>query len=518
MATDSLDKGSCFDRRFLGLGLYWAWLFVTFYTPVLFPGVDAAADVARDAWSWAAWAHALSLIACAGLGRRLERFAESPSVIVGLGVLSLIGTGLVPLSQVMPGGAWLSWGLAMAGAVLTGCTTAGIVLLYGRQFARVGAEGSLVSIMAAYLLSCIIYFFVRLVDPLIAIATTLLLPAAASFVLLGFKGDSGGCENALHRRALRINPRVLIPLAMLFMFALGGEMFRGFAVPAGDRGDLEYMGDLYMAGGLAGLLVLGVWLFVARRLHPGQSFSLPDMQAMLVVMALSFLCTVLFGASYALAYAVFGAAFMACRCIVWAYCSDVAGRATTSSLTVFGVTQASFALAVVVGVPLSQRLAEAVSAGMVQWDAIATTFLFLIVVVTVLATKRSDFESAWGLVPRLHEQRAKGEEERLSGETAVGSFAVDAGEAAAPSDSSAAVSPTDSPTDSLAFLQERFGLTPREYEVAVLLARGRSLPFVQRELHISQGTAQSHLTHIYQKFGVHSRQEFIDVIDEELGI
>ena len=63
------------------------------------------------------------------------------------------------------------------------------------------------------------------------------------------------------------------------------------------------------------------------------------------------------------------------------------------------------------------------------------------------------------------------------------------------------------------FLLSTYGLTARECEVALLLAKGRSLPFIQEELHIAQGTAQTHLSHIYRKLGVHSRQEFLDVIE-----
>ena len=78
MAADRMELAERFDKRLLGLGLYWAWLFVTFYTPVLFPAADAAADLAREAWSWAAWAHALTLLVCAALGHRLSAFADSP--------------------------------------------------------------------------------------------------------------------------------------------------------------------------------------------------------------------------------------------------------------------------------------------------------------------------------------------------------------------------------------------------------------------------------------------------------
>lgn len=58
----------------------------------------------------------------------------------------------------------------------------------------------------------------------------------------------------------------------------------------------------------------------------------------------------------------------------------------------------------------------------------------------------------------------------------------------------------------------RFGLSPREEQVAELLAAGRSLPYIQQALSISEGTAKTHLRHIYDKAGVHRKQDFLDLV------
>ena len=59
-------------------------------------------------------------------------------------------------------------------------------------------------------------------------------------------------------------------------------------------------------------------------------------------------------------------------------------------------------------------------------------------------------------------------------------------------------------------ITEEHGLTAREKEVAALLIRGRSLPYIENELGISHGTANTHAHNIYKKLGVHSRQELLD--------
>lgn len=65
-------------------------------------------------------------------------------------------------------------------------------------------------------------------------------------------------------------------------------------------------------------------------------------------------------------------------------------------------------------------------------------------------------------------------------------------------------------------LSKRYGLTTREAEVMGLLMKGRNEPFISEALFISPSTTHSHVSHIYAKIGVHSRQELLSVIDKEL--
>lgn len=59
-----------------------------------------------------------------------------------------------------------------------------------------------------------------------------------------------------------------------------------------------------------------------------------------------------------------------------------------------------------------------------------------------------------------------------------------------------------------------YGLSPRENDVLVLLAKGYSSGAIQEHLHISQGTANSHTRNIYAKLGVHTKDEMIALVDE----
>jgi len=52
---------------------------------------------------------------------------------------------------------------------------------------------------------------------------------------------------------------------------------------------------------------------------------------------------------------------------------------------------------------------------------------------------------------------------------------------------------------------EMLGLTPRQYEVLILLARGYPMKMVGRHLNISVATAKAHTETLYQRLNVHNR-------------
>lgn len=60
-------------------------------------------------------------------------------------------------------------------------------------------------------------------------------------------------------------------------------------------------------------------------------------------------------------------------------------------------------------------------------------------------------------------------------------------------------------------------LSPRETEVFMLLAQGRSRAFIQDALSVSEGTVKTHTSRIYQKLGVASKQELLSYVFDGQG-
>lgn len=61
----------------------------------------------------------------------------------------------------------------------------------------------------------------------------------------------------------------------------------------------------------------------------------------------------------------------------------------------------------------------------------------------------------------------------------------------------------------------QFNLTTRESEILKLLVQGRGAPYIASELYVSVNTVKTHMKRIYQKTGVHSREELLDMVHEK---
>ena len=63
-------------------------------------------------------------------------------------------------------------------------------------------------------------------------------------------------------------------------------------------------------------------------------------------------------------------------------------------------------------------------------------------------------------------------------------------------------------------LATRIGLSARELEVLEEFARGRSAASIAEKFFISPNTVKTHLRRIYEKAGIHSRRELLDMLEE----
>lgn len=64
-------------------------------------------------------------------------------------------------------------------------------------------------------------------------------------------------------------------------------------------------------------------------------------------------------------------------------------------------------------------------------------------------------------------------------------------------------------------LRRRYQLTNRETEIMALFARGYSMPHIAEILVVSENTVRTHSKHLYNKLGIHKRQELIELLQDD---
>lgn len=210
---------------------------------------------------------------------------------------------------------------------------------------------------------------------------------------------------------------------------------------------------------------------------------------------------------------------------VYAFMTDVMAHSA------FGVVQASFlggAVAALLGQILSQVLT--VTDDFAPWLAVLTGAFVAVLLVFLGRTSWNELvaprESAAAEEPALAARSGTGD---APGGGAVGAAHGEEFEGAgAPDGSELPVRPNAS-GDAFELAEPSMqntlearcaevaaarGLSPREAEVLVFLARGFTPAYIAKSLVLSISTARTHVRNIYRKLGVNKREELIHLIDE----
>ncbi len=480
---------------FLGFGFYWAWVTVVFYSDALAPGVSDADGMVDMVWLWATWAHAIALFAHAAFARKMPHLLDTRALTIGGSVGTALGTAMIPLALVVFDPSSPERVVVVAvGAVLVGVTSAWLVLQWAIRYAAIDRGPVIQLSLFSFAGGLLLYFLCMALSLPLATVTAVLLPlfsgASLAFASTKKEGvESNSAPIGANEAPSHFSAGLLLSVGAVFVFALCGEMLRAFSLELTDA-RVNEMGRLYLLGGVLGLTALAAYLFLPLGKMERRRITLPLVRNVLIVMAVAFLLApFLSGVSLSVSYGIFGAGFWCFRAISWILCLLIVVRFRYSPVRAIGVMDGAFALSVVVSAQLNSWLVETIKVGGTELTTVSliTVFVLMFIVVVVLNGKET------GSVLR------ETVEDRGSPDTGMPSRGD--GDIASCIDE----------------ITQEYDLTPREAEVALLLAKGRSLPFIQNELYISSGTAQTHARHIYKKLDIHSRQEFLDIVEARIA-
>lgn len=365
--------------------------------------------------------------------------------------------------------------LFVAGSALTGLCTAPIAVRAGQVYAAVKSNAAIVATLLSDVVAGFIFFFCVGTWPFLCLATAAALPLLSALAIVVIVPTS--YEEAMDARP--IDPErppwrsfarflaavFLIALVAFLQYGLGNSWFAQAEI---DRG-----------------LTLGVSLLVVSSLALALFFTFGREGAFIALYRpIIFILIVCIVVAYLLDFGnpvAIGTTFLV-YCLfssyVWAFMSYLGHSRYFSPVQVFGLGRGVYSAGSLAGC----LIGVFVLPGMDVERALPVVVVAMVAVLMLcaVAIRREDIESILML-------DADGGRDVPLEEASAGTQADELGDV---------------------------HLSPRELEVFALMKAGRDSEYIASSLCVSRNTAKTHIRNIYAKFGVHRRQDFIDVIQK----
>ena len=318
---------------------------------------------------------------------------------------------------------------------------------------------------------------------------------------------------------------------------------------------------------IAGTIILFI-LLLSRRLDFAFTY-----RPVLIFMSLSCLALPLCGDNFFLTYVLAMSGYFCFEIMNWVMLSDITYRYETSAYRVYGFGRAAVAGGVLLGQFAGTALASLTPLPSEVMYAISLVLIFMMIVTYTLTLTERDVAKITRMEARpfkMPKQALESTGAGAAGAAGAGAAAADKADAGSTCGAGAAAGagaaceqcpahlqaianseanttqekdaqnaatheaaktaaettsqsayPTQyttlehelSLTERVEILADEYDITGRAFDVLLLFAKGRSAARVEQELYISRGTVNTYSHRIYQKLGIHSRQELFDMVD-----
>ncbi|WP_283169825.1 helix-turn-helix transcriptional regulator [Curtanaerobium respiraculi] len=476
--------------QIFGLCFYLAWMYL------VFNGTASINVNLRTGWVLL-WVHIVSsvfsvstyLLIILFSRAAVKRFATRWSLVIA-GVIMAAGTALSTVPVAIPDVAQL------AGAALTGVASCWIIVYWGSLFSSLTPRNIIVCTAASFFFAFLIYYGSMQLPYVARYGVEIVLPLAASLLLPRASNVSavlGGpnpllAETPDEQARLTIEGkggeeaggRMLVPLRdlpwrigvglLIVMFVYGGV--RVYVGMADYQESDALLPTLLMSVGVTVVAALWGLFFTKGTVSLGAAYK----------MALPFLATTLlvldiFGyQSAALVASLATACDVTIEMLSWILLADIARTTRVPAFLVFAIGRGAVQLGMFAGQLLAMGLID-------QRAPFAIISVFVLMIAAGFLFTDQDTELVF---------QAPSQQERAALEQKTGA-------------------PFETRLDTVA---RQVGLTPRETEIFKLWATGHGSKYIQETYVISAATVKTHVRHIYEKCGVHSRAEIISLLEE----
>ncbi len=512
--SDRLKKFSneAFTKRMLGYTFSRAWVFLVFFNGAVAPTPPDERLVVTGIYQGSLVALVLTLFACGILDHRCERLLRTPVGCSLPAALSVLGTSVIPLAG-FDGGAGMAM-LALAAAA-TGVGSGLLTLFWGKIYSVEGGPCTAAEMSVAYVLAASLMPLYGMLPLPFQLAVVAALPIASSVLMLGELGRmdderfqeeaiptlDGGRRAATDARSSSDYVGMLVKFSVssiVFGCCVSGmqSLYISYEAPAGSGAYSIFTFPL--AALIVSCIMLGI-LLLSRRLDFAFSYK-----TVLIFMVAGCLLTPFFETNsflnHFMAYAFVQAGYFCFEIISWVMLADMSLRFSIPPLRAYGFGRCAVSGGVLLGSLLSSLLTSSLTLTWQLRFAVACVMAFAVVITYTLTLTERD-------IARVHRhsmRRLSDSQQRNDPFTVPSRMRADG--------------PVEPEREALSLeervdlVAERHGVSGRAREVMLLIAQGRSATRIEQELYISRGTVNTYSHRLYQKLGIHSKQELIDLI------
>jgi DNA-binding CsgD family transcriptional regulator len=463
----------------LGFAAHWTWIWCVFWSTLFYRESDFFASLPGNLfsleplWTVSLLSNVITLlllIVLCSLRRPLGAIKALPLLAA---VVTAAGTLLIshPVLLFMGGAAAVMYPL---GSVLTGIGSAAVVVLWGELFTTLGARHAISNSVAALLVGCIAYLLIMLLPSGVAQVITALFPPASIFFFLRFKRSMPRKEREKRGKGLMLYRNVplgLIGISLFFGASFG--IMKGLFVMNGG-GLIEMRNLLNILAVALGSIAIYATTHTFR-----MDFDHLTYQIALPLMAAGFIFIPLHDPFNIMGTAVHQFGYQYFYIVLWALWPVLARRGGVPEGWVVCWGMASIQLGQLVGSISSAGLSRLVSSDF-DLAMVSALAIFVILLISLFALGNRPADTGWGFLKPIEEAVYANPFERSCIQTA-----------------------------------RSYNLSPRETEVFFLLVKGRNRSYISEELVVSDETVKTHIKNIYRKAGVHSKQEMLDLVEQE---
>ena len=458
-----------YPLRFLGMGLLIAWLCCT-HVASIFPG-DVFDPALRSAFDTGMRIGDIgTFLAFVLFAPRIGRLSRHKAFSWAAVALTTAGTAAVGLALI-PGG--VGEAVIIPASIVTAIGGAVLFCLWAEAYSQMGATRTLMYGALSCIAAAAASFLISTMEAPFGVIATALLPLASlacahlSFRLLPTE------------RAVAKGVHYPIPWKLIVIMAIAGLLssFSGAFLSA-----TEYVGAIHRvaATGIVGVVILV--MAVSKRDRFDARF-LAKVGLPVAVVAFAVIPFVAPMQGYIVSV-LMRFAYVWFTFFVLLMLANICYRYGVSALWLFGIERGVRALFTLFG-RQTEQLLGAPSFGLAGSDAVVSGLVVILVVAaTMILFSEKELSSRWG-VSFLGEDGAAGDR---------------------------AIVKKQELANRCQELARSYGLSPREEEVLLLLAQRKTVGSIERELFIANGTAKTHIRHIYRKLDIHSRDELSDLL------